>query len=105
MPTDFEIDENGQTEYDEVGDWGQVSGLDAVAQAVTIAIWEQADLSAPSFQSVAIEEQRGTIESVVRRHPWTQEPISVTIFEKDTDEQRITYRVTTTRTDTTISTQ
>jgi hypothetical protein len=97
MVEDIFISETKQTEYDEVGDFRTVRDVDAIAQAVTIAIIETVDLAAPSFDPEPIEEQRGRIQSVVQNHPWTREPVTVSVASKDTENNSITYRVTTRR--------
>jgi len=97
MVEDIFISESKQTAYDAVGDWKTVRGRDAIAQAVTIAILETVDLSAPTFDAEEIESQRGSIERVVDTHPWTQSPVRVDVTERDTEKKRIEYRVVTPR--------
>lgn len=97
MPEDFAIDSQRETSYTEVGDIESVEGVQAVKQAVFIAIYETVDMTPPAFEPDTIEEQRSAIETTVREHPYTVEPIAVTVISENTASEEITYQVQTNR--------
>lgn len=105
MPIDIAIDKNRRTSYSVVGDYETVSGLNAVHQALFIAIYETVDMGTPSFVEDAIEEQRSDIESTVQSHPFSRDPVSVSVEEQDPENNQITYSVKTARIEFSTETQ
>lgn len=105
MSTDIKFDSQRSTSWDEVGDIKTVSGVAQIRQSVVISILEGVDLAAPSLSSTEIEEQRGAIQSAVRRNENTLDPITVDVAEIDHDEQKVVYRVRTRRVNLPIETE
>jgi len=95
MPEDIAIDENFVSEFDEVGDIATHRDTEATKQSVAISVIEFTPDTPVGFTSTAIEERRGNIERAVRDNPFTSEPISVIVANKNQTTQTITYRVRT----------
>jgi len=104
MARDIAINENRRTEYNEGGDARNANDITFVINRVFIGIYEFVDMSPPQFTDTAIEEQRGKIETAVRRNSFTEPPIRVTVKNVDYDERFIKYSISTKRIDEIIST-
>lgn len=95
MPTDIDVDSNFDSTWNEVGDLSTVEGPAYVRQSLVIAIQEGVDLRAPALTPTAVEETRGGIAAVVRNHPFTRGPTSVTV--ETHDEDTLVFEVSTAR--------
>lgn len=93
MPEDIFVNEELDTEYDDVGDIASVAGDAYVHQTVVVAVVEQVGLDAPTLDPTPIEEHRSRIADVVADHHATTTPTSVTIADVNADEQSITYLI------------
>lgn len=97
MPRDFRVNEDWLTEWNSVGDIGDVTGPAAIRQGIAITIKENVGLDAPTMEATAIEERRGTIERVVRQSDLTRNPVRVTVTDIDYEEKSVTYGISTAR--------
>jgi hypothetical protein len=101
MAEDIFINENRDTEWDEIGDIRTVTDdpNDArqIRQSLAISVMEAVGLGAPTFSDNGIESYRGEIEDAIRSNPASEPPISVIVTNVNYDEQSITFEARTNR--------
>lgn len=95
MPVDIKVTESFKTEWDDVGDIATVRGDKYIQQCIIVGIVEGIGLTPSSLTPTDIEEHRGNIETSVENNHATSTPVDVDIVDISSDQQSVTYAVST----------